>query len=66
MTCIAVVRQDKTVYMAGDRGASTEDSILSLKAPKVFKIGPYLFGLTLMLRAMVGGVQEWGGVIRIK
>ena len=44
MTCIAVVRQDKAVYMAGDRGASTEDSILTLKAPKVFKIGPYLFG----------------------
>jgi len=44
MTIIAVVRQDETVHMAGDRGASTEDSILVLKAPKVFKIGPYLFG----------------------
>ena len=38
MTCIAVVRQDKNIYMAGDRGASTEDSILVLTAPKVFKI----------------------------
>jgi ATP-dependent protease HslVU (ClpYQ) peptidase subunit len=44
MTCIAVVRHENNIYMAGDRGASTEDSILELKAPKVFKIGPYLFG----------------------
>ena len=44
MTCIAVVKQDQNIYMAGDRGASTEDSIMVLTAPKVFKIGPYLFG----------------------
>lgn len=44
MTCIAVVRQDDNIYMAGDRGASDEDTIFVLTAPKVFKIGPYLLG----------------------
>ena len=27
MTCIAVVRQDDKVYMAGDRGASDDGTI---------------------------------------
>ena len=44
MTCIAVVKQDGKVYMAGDRGASDEDNIMSIVAPKVWKTGPYLFG----------------------
>jgi ATP-dependent protease HslVU (ClpYQ) peptidase subunit len=44
MTCIAVVRQDDKVYMAGDRGASDDGTILALDAPKVWKIGPYLIG----------------------
>ncbi len=44
MTCIAVVRQDGIVYMAGDRGASDDGTILPLSAPKVWKIGPYLIG----------------------
>lgn len=44
MTCIAVVRQDKKIFMAGDRGASDEDSILTLSAPKVWKTGQYLLG----------------------
>ena len=30
--------------MAGDRGASDDGTILSLDAPKVWKIGPYLIG----------------------
>jgi ATP-dependent protease HslVU (ClpYQ) peptidase subunit len=44
MTCIAVVKQDDKVYMAGDRGASDDGTILALDAPKVWKIGPYLIG----------------------
>ena len=44
MTCIAVVRHEDKVYMAGDRGASDDGTILSLDAPKVWKIGPYLIG----------------------
>ena len=44
MTCIAVLRQEDNIWMAGDRGASDEDTILPLTAPKVFKIGPYLIG----------------------
>jgi ATP-dependent protease HslVU (ClpYQ) peptidase subunit len=44
MTCIAVVRHEDKVYMAGDRGASDDGTILALDAPKVWKIGPYLIG----------------------
>ena len=46
MTCIAVVRDDinNKIYMAGERGASDDGTILSLTAPKVWKLGPYLIG----------------------
>ena len=44
MTCIAVVKHEDKIYMAGDRGASDDGTILSLDAPKVWKIGPYLIG----------------------
>lgn len=44
MTCIAVVKQDGKIFMAGDRGASDDDNILALSAPKVWKIGEYLLG----------------------
>ena len=42
MTCIAVVRHDDKIYMAGDRGASDDGTILALDAPKVWKIFPYI------------------------
>ena len=46
MTCLAVVRDPATqkIHMAGDRGASDDNTILSLTAPKVWKLGPYLLG----------------------
>jgi ATP-dependent protease HslVU (ClpYQ) peptidase subunit len=44
MTCIAVVRHENKIYMAGDRGASDDDIILNLTTPKIWKIGPYLIG----------------------
>lgn len=44
MTCIAVVRQDDKIYMAGDRGASDDGTILALDGPKVWKSGPYIIG----------------------
>lgn len=44
MTCIAALKHEGKVYMAGDRGASDDNIILSLEAPKVWKIGPYLIG----------------------
>ena len=44
MTCIAVVRQEDKIFMAGDRGASDDDAILTLSTPKVWKLGPYLIG----------------------
>jgi ATP-dependent protease HslVU (ClpYQ) peptidase subunit len=44
MTCIAVVKHEDKIYMAGDRGASDDGTILALDAPKVWKIGPYLIG----------------------
>ena len=38
MTVLAVVRDQATnkIYMAGDRGASDDNTILSLTAPKVW------------------------------
>ena len=46
MTCIAVVRDEinNKIYMAGDRGASDDGTILALSSPKVWKLGPYLIG----------------------
>lgn len=44
MTCIAALKHDGKVYMAGDRGASDDNIILALQAPKVWKIGPYVIG----------------------
>ena len=44
MTVLAVVRHEDKIYMAGDRGASDDNTILSLTAPKVWKLGPYLLG----------------------
>lgn len=44
MTCIVVARQEDRMYMAGDRGASEDNIILSLTSPKVWKTGEYLFG----------------------
>lgn len=44
MTCIAALKVDNKVHMAGERGASTDDTILHLSRPKVQRIGPYLIG----------------------
>ena len=46
MTVLAVVRDLETnkIYMAGDRGASDDNTILPLTSPKVWKLGPYLLG----------------------
>ena len=44
MTVIAVLKHEDKVYMAGDRGASDDGTILALEAPKVWKTGPYLIG----------------------
>jgi ATP-dependent protease HslVU (ClpYQ) peptidase subunit len=44
MTCIAALKANGKVYMAGDRGASTDDSIMHISKPKIKIIGPYLIG----------------------
>lgn len=44
MTCIVAVRQDNTTFMAGDRAASDEDTILPIATPKIWNVGPYLIG----------------------
>ena len=44
MTCIAVLRTDDKIYMAGDRGASDDDVIMSLSTPKIWRVGEYLIG----------------------
>jgi ATP-dependent protease HslVU (ClpYQ) peptidase subunit len=46
MTCIAAIKSNGKVYMAGDRGASdsTTGLILNLSKPKIYKVGDYIFG----------------------
>lgn len=44
MTCIAALKMDGKIYMAGERGASNDDGILHLSKPKVYSVGPYVVG----------------------
>lgn len=44
MTCIAALVQDGKAYIAGDRGASDGDLIMSIENPKVWRHGEYLLG----------------------
>ena len=45
MTCVVAVRgSDKTVVLAADRGASTENTILEMATPKIFQYNRYLMG----------------------
>lgn len=44
MTCIAALKSNGRVYMAGERGASTDDTILHLTKPKIKSVGPYIIG----------------------
>lgn len=52
MTCIAVLRQDDYIYMAGERAVSNEESIQYLSTPKIWKAGAYLFGYAGHLSAL--------------
>ena len=44
MTCIVGLKANNKVYIAGERGASTEDSIMHLTKPKIHRFGPYVIG----------------------
>lgn len=44
MTVIAGIAKDNIVYIGADRGASDEDSIVSLLSPKVYIRGDWIFG----------------------
>jgi ATP-dependent protease HslVU (ClpYQ) peptidase subunit len=44
MTCIVGLKANNKVYLAGERGASNEDSIMHLTKPKIHKFGPYVVG----------------------
>lgn len=44
MTCIVALKANNKVYMAGERAASTDDSIVHLSKPKIHKVGPYVVG----------------------
>lgn len=44
MTCIVGLKANNKVYIAGERGASNDDSILHINKPKIYKIGPYVIG----------------------
>jgi ATP-dependent protease HslVU (ClpYQ) peptidase subunit len=44
MTCIVGLKTNSKVYIAGERGASNEDSIMHLTKPKIHKFGPYIVG----------------------
>lgn len=52
MTCIAVLKDDEYIYMAGDRAVSTSEQIQYLSTPKVWKQGAYLFGYAGHLSAL--------------
>jgi ATP-dependent protease HslVU (ClpYQ) peptidase subunit len=44
MTCIVGLKSSGKVYLAGERGASDEDSIMHLTKPKIHRVGPYVIG----------------------
>jgi ATP-dependent protease HslVU (ClpYQ) peptidase subunit len=44
MTCIVGLKANGKVYIAGERGASNDDSIMNLTKPKVHRFGPYVVG----------------------
>lgn len=44
MTCIVAISDGSKVYMAGDRGHSDSQTIVSSTRPKIFDVGSYLIG----------------------
>lgn len=44
MTCIVGLKANNKVYLAGERGASDEESILEISKPKIHRFGPYIVG----------------------
>jgi ATP-dependent protease HslVU (ClpYQ) peptidase subunit len=44
MTCIVAVTHEGSVYMAGERGASTDDTILPSQDPKIARRGGFIIG----------------------
>jgi len=44
MTCIVGISDKDTIYIGADRGASDDDSIVSLLKPKVYIKGDWIFG----------------------
>lgn len=44
MTCIVAISDGSKVYMAGDRGHSDSNTIVSSTRPKIFDVGSYLIG----------------------
>ena len=44
MTCIVGLIDNGVAYIGGERGASTDATIMSIAEPKVWKHGEYLFG----------------------
>lgn len=44
MTCVAGIAKDNKVYLAGERGASEGNYIVSIDKPKIWKNGKYIFG----------------------
>lgn len=44
MTCVVGIANEGNVYIGADRGASDNDSIISLGRPKVCKQGNWLYG----------------------
>lgn len=44
MTCVVALRDGESIYIAAERGASDDDSIMTLTTPKIWTHGPYIFG----------------------
>jgi ATP-dependent protease HslVU (ClpYQ) peptidase subunit len=46
VTCIVAMVDNNSIYMGADRGASDDDSIVSLSNPKVYIKGDWIFGFS--------------------
>ncbi len=50
MTCVVAISEGGIVYMGADAAGVAGYSIRTRKDPKIYKVGPFLFGFTMSFR----------------
>jgi len=50
MTCVIAIKQDGVVYMGADSAGSNLYNIRTRVDPKIYKVGPFMFGFTTSFR----------------